>query len=193
VRAGRALHRLSAVFLDRDGVINRKAPEGEYVTSWSQFQFLPNALEGLRLLAHAGQPVVVVTNQRGIARGRMSESDLMEIHNRMRRAVADAGARIDEIYYCPHESGCDCRKPGTALFRRASQDLGIALADAAMIGDSASDMQAATAIGALRVFVGGHEDSIPETDHVAGDLLAAARWLLGDSAITGAPARADRP
>ena len=104
--------RPSAVFLDRDGVINRKAPEGEYVTRWSEFAFLPGALDALRALAGAPVRVVVATNQRGIARGRMTAGDLAAIHARMRGAVLEAGGRIDAIYHCPHEGGCDCRKPG---------------------------------------------------------------------------------
>jgi D-glycero-D-manno-heptose 1,7-bisphosphate phosphatase len=179
VRAGRAGNELSAVFVDRDGVINRKAPEGEYVTSWEQFAFLPGALDGLRELAAAGVPVVVVTNQRGIARRRMSEADLADIHGRMRDAVTAAGGRIDAIYHCPHERGCDCRKPGTGLFERAAGDLSIDLENAAVVGDRASDMQAAAAIGALSVHVGGYAEPLPEVDHEAADLLAAARWLVG--------------
>jgi D-glycero-D-manno-heptose 1,7-bisphosphate phosphatase len=179
VRADRARLRLSAVFLDRDGVINRKAPEGDYVTSWAEFEFLPGALEGLRLLAEAGPPVVVATNQRGIARGRMSEADLADIHDRMGAAVAEAGGRIDAIYHCPHEGGCDCRKPGTGLFTRAADDLGVELAAAAVIGDRASDMEAAAAIGALRVLVGAHPEPMPPVDLVAEDLAAAARLLAG--------------
>ena len=180
MRAGRTGDRrgLSAVFLDRDGVINRKAPEGDYVTSWARFEFLPGALDGLRLLARAGTPIVVATNQRGIARGRMSEADLADIHERMRAAVEEAGGRIDAIYHCPHEGGCDCRKPGTGMFERASRDLGVSLDSAAVIGDRASDMEAAAAIGALRVLVRGHDEPMPRVDHVADDLSAAARWLL---------------
>src|ERR1700750_861845 len=93
---------VSAVFLDRDGVINRKRPEGSYVTSWGEFELLPGALEALALLARADTPVIVVTNQRGIARGRMTEADLDDIHARLRAAVSAAGGRLDAIYHCPH-------------------------------------------------------------------------------------------
>jgi D-glycero-D-manno-heptose 1,7-bisphosphate phosphatase len=167
-------------------VVNRKAPEGEYVTSWAEFEFLPGALEGLRLLSGAGAPVVIVTNQRGIARDAMTEADLAGIHDRMRAEVARAGGRIDAIYHCPHEGGCECRKPGTALFRRAAHDLGIELAGSAVIGDRASDMEAAAAIGALRVLVRGHDERMPRVDHVADDLLEAARWLLGQRSSSSA-------
>jgi D-glycero-D-manno-heptose 1,7-bisphosphate phosphatase len=182
VRADRAFHQLSAVFLDRDGVVNRKAPEGEYVTSWDAFSFLPGAIEGLRLLAGTPAPVVIVTNQRGIARGHMDESDLTDIHNRMHAEVARAGGRIDAIYHCPHEGGCDCRKPRTGMFRSAARDLGIGLADSVVVGDRASDMEAAASIGAVRVLVGGSNEPMPRVDYVASDLAAAARWLLDQRA-----------
>jgi D-glycero-D-manno-heptose 1,7-bisphosphate phosphatase len=161
-------------------VINRKASEGEYVASWAQFAFLPGALDGLRALAGLDVPIVVVTNQRGIALGRYTEEDLADIHSRMRVAIAAAGGRLDAVYYCPHEHGrCDCRKPQTGMFECAARDLGIELADAAVVGDRASDMDAATRIGALRVLVGSHPEPMPEIDHRAADLAGAARWLGG--------------
>jgi D-glycero-D-manno-heptose 1,7-bisphosphate phosphatase len=178
VRAGRARSDLSAVFIDRDGVVNRKAPEGEYVTSWADFAFLPGALDGLRTLASLEVPVVVATNQRGIARGLYTEADLADIHARMRTAVAGAGGRIDAVYHCPHETGtCDCRKPATGMFQQAARELGIALDRAAVIGDRASDMEAARRIGALRVLVGAFDEPRPDVDHAADDLEAAAAWL----------------
>jgi D-glycero-D-manno-heptose 1,7-bisphosphate phosphatase len=174
---------LSAVFLDRDGVINRKAPEGEYVTSWSGFQFLPGALEGLRRLAASPMALVVVTNQRGVARGRMTEDDLTDIHRRMSAAVTEAGGRLDAIYHCPHEGGCDCRKPEVGMFRQAAAELGLDLSGAVMVGDSASDMEAARRIGALGVLVGaGAAADVLDVDHVAPDLATAARWLTPDRA-----------
>ena len=168
---------LTGVFLDRDGVINRKAPEGEYVTSWAEFQFLPRALDGLAVLARAAVPIVVATNQRGIARGHMTEADLADIHSRMMAAISAAGGRVDAIYYCPHAGGCRCRKPGTGMFEDAAADLGMRLAETAVIGDQVSDMEAAGRIGALRIVV-GEPMSRAETDYAASDLLAAARWLL---------------
>ena len=160
-------------------MINRKAPEGEYVTSWAEFAFLPEALTGLRMLAEWGVPVVVVTNQRGIARGRMTAADLEDIHRRMSAAVADAGGRLDAIYHCPHEGGCECRKPEVGMFRQAAAELSLDLGEAAMVGDSASDMEAARRIGALRLLVGAETTAdVPDVDHVAPDLAAAARWLM---------------
>ena len=93
------------IFLDRDGTINRKRPEGDYVKTWEEFEFLPGALAGLRGMAENGARMICVTNQRGIARGRMTEAALEEIHRRMLEAVREAGGRIDAVYYCPHEAG----------------------------------------------------------------------------------------
>ena len=171
-----------AIFLDRDGVINVKAPEGEYVTSWAGFTFAPGALEGLAQLATLGVPLVVVTNQRGVARGHLSESDLAQLHERMRIEVHRAGGRLDVILHCPHEGGCLCRKPGTLLFERAARQLGFELRSAAVVGDRASDMQAAEALGALRVLVGAQDEPMPAVDYRAKDLAAAARWLCARAA-----------
>lgn len=104
------MRKFSAIFLDRDGVINRKAPEGDYVKSWSEFEFLPGALEGLRMLGSLAERLIVVTNQRGVALGRMSERALHNIHEKMLAAVQEAGGRLDAVYYCPHEQGA-CQWP----------------------------------------------------------------------------------
>ena len=174
--------RVSAVFLDRDGVINRKRPEGSYVTSWGEFELLPGALEALALLAKADTPVIVVTNQRGIARGRMTEADLDDIHARLRAAVSAAGGRLDAIYHCPHEGPCRCRKPEPGLFEDAAADFGLRLDETVVIGDQPSDMEAARAIGALGVLVAGDGVALPDADgrhirFVAHGLLDAIRWL----------------
>jgi len=169
---------LRAVFLDRDGVINRKAPENSYVTSWAEFEFLPRALDGIALLTGSDLRTIVVTNQRGIARGALTEADLADIHARMAEAVSSAGGRIDAIYHCPHEGPCRCRKPQPGMLLDAARDLGFDPADAALIGDRAHDMAAAAAVGARAVFVRGYDEPIPAVDYVADDLFDAAQWLV---------------
>lgn len=183
---------LSAVFLDRDGVINRKAPEGQYVGTWADFAFLPGALEALRRLAALPVPILVATNQRGIALGRYTEAELGSLHARMVGAVRAAGGRIDAVYHCPHDVGeCDCRKPLPGLFRRAARAHGIDLTRAVVIGDRASDMEAAAAIGARRVFVGARTEPHARAELRVADLHEAARRLApepGDArAISSRP------
>ena len=155
--------RVNAVFLDRDGVINRKRPEGSYVTSWEAFEFLPGALDALALLSKAEVPVIIVTNQRGIARGRMTAADLDAIHTRLRAAVSAAGGRLDAIYYCPHEGPCRCRKPEPGMFEDAAADFGLRLDETVVIGDQPSDLEAARRIGALGVRVAGAGSRTPRT------------------------------
>lgn len=146
-------------FLDRDGVINRKQPEPLYVTSWEQFEFLPGALEGLAALAQTDAKIIVVTNQRGIARGVYSEAVLADIHARMKAAVEAVGGRIDAIYHCPHLGGeCDCRKPLTGMYERAAREIpGVDLADAIVIGDALCDLEAAAKLGCPAVLVASGE------------------------------------
>jgi D-glycero-D-manno-heptose 1,7-bisphosphate phosphatase len=133
------------VFLDRDGVLNRKAPEGEYVSTWDEFAFLPGAVAAVAALTRAGHRVVVVTNQRGVALGRVDPAALEDIHARMRAQIAAAGGRVDAVYHCPHDKGeCECRKPRPGMFLQAARELpGLRLEESAVVGDRASDMQAA--------------------------------------------------
>ena len=161
----------STVFLDRDGTINVKPPEGDYVKSWDEFEFLPGAVAAVRALVDAGLLVVIVTNQRGIALGRMSEEDLAEIHRRM---VAEIGRDDVAIYHCPHDKDeCDCRKPRTGMFRDARRDHPeIDFGRSVMIGDSESDLEAGRAIGARVVRIGVVPDAVPS-------LADAARLVLG--------------
>jgi D-glycero-D-manno-heptose 1,7-bisphosphate phosphatase len=144
-------------FLDRDGTINAKAPEGDYVKRRSELALLPGAAQAIRRLNDAGVTVIVVTNQRGIALGRMSEDDLAQIHQALAAKLeAAAGARVDAIFHCPHDIGrCDCRKPDVGLFRRAQERFPwIDLRRSAMIGDGESDVEAARRLGMRAVRIG---------------------------------------
>ena len=165
---------LTTVFLDRDGVINVKPPEREYVESWDDFEWLPGALDAVGRLRAAGLRVVVVTNQRGVALGRMSAASVEDIHARM----IDAGLEVDRVYYCPHHSGeCDCRKPRPGMLERAAREVpGVSLGrSAAMVGDSESDMEAGRAVGAVLVKVGEPSSAV---DFACGSLGEAVDWLL---------------
>jgi histidinol-phosphate phosphatase family protein len=143
------LSRQPTVILDRDGVLNRKPPRAQYVSNWHEFHWLPGAQEALRLLKQTGHRVIIVSNQAGIARGVMTETDLKQIHSRMRVEVEEAGGRIDEIYYCPHDwnDGCDCRKPSPGLLFQAQRDLSLDLSRTVFLGDDARDGEAAERAG----------------------------------------------
>jgi len=133
-----------AAFLDRDGVINRKAPGDGYITRWEEIDFLPGVAQAIALLNRTGFRVIVVTNQRCVAKGLVTICELEWIHRRMCEVLADAGATIDAVYYCPHElePPCPCRKPRPGLLLDAAREHGIALTKSWMIGDSDVDIEA---------------------------------------------------
>lgn len=142
------------VFLDRDGVINVKAPDGEYIRTWAEFRFLPGIVDWIRLFNALELLVIVVTNQRGVARGLVDPSDLKDIHTRMVEELAAAGARIDEVLVCPHEERvCNCRKPLPGMVDQAQRKWDIDLSRSLMIGDSESDRELAVRCGMPFVLV----------------------------------------
>jgi D-glycero-D-manno-heptose 1,7-bisphosphate phosphatase len=149
-----------AVFLDRDGVINQKPPEGDYITRWEDFHLLPGVAEGVALLNRAGFTVIVVTNQRCIAKGLMTVVELENMHERMTKLLAGSGAIIDGTFYCPHEIEpvCECRKPAPGMLLNAARLHGIDLSVSWMIGDSDIDIQAGVNAGCKTVrLVAGDE------------------------------------
>ena len=145
---------MRAIFLDRDGVINKKMPAGDYVKRWGEFEFLPGAIEAIRTLAQKNFEIFIVTNQRGIARGLMTHEDLCGIHAQMLRTFHEKGISIRQIYYCPHdENECKCRKPAPGMLLKAANDHNLNLRGAILIGDSISDMQAAQRAGCTGILV----------------------------------------
>jgi D-glycero-D-manno-heptose 1,7-bisphosphate phosphatase len=178
------------VFLDRDGVINRKAPKGRYVTRWEDFHVLPGAVEGITLLNRAGFCVIVVTNQRCIAKGLMTVADLEKMHQRMSDLLAQAGATIDAIYYCPHEleQSCHCRKPAPGMLLDAARSRGIELPVSWMIGDSDIDIEAGRNAGCKTARLLTENESVGESgrrgatrdsaDIIERSLLDAVRQIL---------------
>ena len=171
--------RRPAVFVDRDGVINRRLP-GDYVRTWSQFRFLPGARAGLRLLREAGYLLVVITNQRGIGRGLMSEADLAEVHRRMQVELLRAGAGLDAIFHCPHDraEGCGCRKPKPGMLEQGLERFHIDVARSWIVGDSLSDLKAGRAVGVRGILVVPGGDRGPTGIPAVGSLLSAARTIL---------------
>lgn len=146
--------KIPAIFLDRDGVINEKMPEGDYVKNVQEFKFLPGAVGAMKLLGDLGFPLFIVTNQRGIARGVMSENDLNEIHGFMQAELAQNGIGIKGIYFCPHDYGmCDCRKPLPGMLLRAATEHDIDLAASVVVGDDIKDMELAKNAGCKGILV----------------------------------------
>jgi D-glycero-D-manno-heptose 1,7-bisphosphate phosphatase len=164
------------VFLDRDGVLNVRPSEHEYVTSADQFAWLPGAREAVVELKRCGWKVAVVSNQRGVALGLVSPAMLAEIEERIQRDLGPDA--IDGFYYCPHDAdgGCDCRKPRPGLLVRAAEALGVDTAGSWMIGDEESDVAAGRAAGCSTILL---SQAAPGTaaDLVAPDLAAAVRSL----------------
>jgi histidinol-phosphate phosphatase family protein len=164
-----------AIFLDRDGVLNRKADSGDYIKEWCEFEFLPLAVDALRLLSRTDYMLIVVTNQRGIARGLMSEGDLQHIHDCMCAELRDTGARIDHIFHCPHdiEDRCNCRKPRAGMLLKARDLLGVDLQESYLVGDSASDIEAGFNAGCKEVILIGTK--IPQGFDAPGMPCRAAK------------------
>lgn len=142
------------VLLDRDGVINRRVLGG-YVTSWEQFEFLPRALEALRLFAERGYQCLVISNQACVGKKLLSVANLETITRRFMMEVALAGGNIQQVYYCTHvaEERCGCRKPQPGLIQRAQLDYGFVPAETFFIGDSFEDLEAAAGAGCHSVLV----------------------------------------
>ncbi len=170
-----------AVFLDRDGTIARDV---NYCCRPEDFEILPSVPGAIRLLNQNGFKVVVVTNQSGIARGYFNEQILVQIHTKMEHELAQDGAWVDAIYYCPHhpDEGCQCRKPKTALFLQAAQELDIGFDRSFVVGDTQMDIGAGKALGCRTVLVttGPQRGNgvVDPPDFTAGSLLGAAQWII---------------
>ncbi len=166
------------MFLDRDGVLNARPPEHEYVTSADQFDWLPGAREAVVRLKRAGWRIAVVSNQRGVARGLVSPETLREIEERIQ---ADLGpdAALDGFFYCPHDldEGCDCRKPRPGLIVRAAAELAVEAGGSWMIGDDESDVAAGRTAGCSTILIAPDLGDPSAADLVEPDLAAAARRL----------------
>lgn len=154
---------IRTVFLDRDGVLNQKAPEGEYVWRWQDFRILDGVPEAIARLNRAGIRAVVVTNQRGAALGRYSLDDVRALHEQFQQALAAHGARLDGFYICPHQHGaCNCRKPLPGLFEQAQADFPEILAQTSvMVGDSAVDVEFGLGLGMRTILIRDPGEPLP--------------------------------
>lgn len=178
------------VFLDRDGVINEFPGKGLYVTRREDLRVLPRAARGIALLKAMGYEIFVITNQGCISRRYLTVGELEAMHVHLMRELEAEGAKIDGIFYCPHQTSdaCDCKKPKTALFKKAVAGRSVDFARAFFVGDSEEDIAAGRALGCRTVLVlSGRtrgEDIAAlaiRPDVVKKDLWEAAEWIAAKS------------
>jgi D-glycero-D-manno-heptose 1,7-bisphosphate phosphatase len=167
-----------AAFLDRDGTLNVRPPEHQYITAIEDFEWLPEAPEALALLASAGYFLAVVSNQRGVALGVTKEAILRAIEERIQRRLEPLGCRIDVFRYCLHDrdEACSCRKPGPGMLLAIGDEFGIDLSRSWMIGDQNTDVRAGRAAGCKTALIAPRSSS-PQADLVASSLLEVSRRL----------------
>lgn len=181
---------MKTVFIDRDGVIN-KDPGGwtkyNYVTKWSEFHFIPGAIDAIKKLNRKGFEVIVISNQAGVNKGYFSKEDLKAVTKRMLDEINKNGGRIKEVYYCIHrdEDNCDCRKPKPGLLEKAAREFNIELGNTYFIGDSEVDVIAGRRAGMRTIFILSGKTSRREMekwpekpDYTFNDLLEAVNWML---------------
>ncbi len=175
---------MKLIILDRDGVINFDSEH--FIKSPEEWKPIPGSLEAIARLNQAGYRVVLATNQSGIGRGLFDMATLNAIHDKMHKALAQVGGRIDALFFCPHtaDSRCDCRKPKPGMFEEISRRFSVDLTGVPAVGDSLRDLQAAAAIGALPILVRTGKGkktleagSLPEGTLVFTDLADAVRHL----------------
>jgi D-glycero-D-manno-heptose 1,7-bisphosphate phosphatase len=170
------------VLLDRDGTI---IVDRHYLTDPSGVELIEGAADALRELASLGLGIVVITNQSAIGRGYLDVGGLARIHQRLTSLLAERGAHLDGIYWCPHrpDERCDCRKPRTGLARRAARELDFDPGRGFVVGDKPADVELGEALGATTVLVRTGKGARTEAeraarpDHVVDDLLQAARVI----------------
>ena len=154
------LAKIRTVFLDRDGVINEKAPEGEYICSLDELQLLPGVPQSIARLNRAGLRTVVVSNQRGIAKRLYSAETVNEIHKAIQETLGKHGARLDAFFICPHDKDqCGCRKPLAGMFEQAVKAFpGVRPDESIMIGDSLVDIEFGRRLGMPTILIEGAPD-----------------------------------
>ncbi|MEK6577021.1 MAG: D-glycero-beta-D-manno-heptose 1,7-bisphosphate 7-phosphatase [Nitrospirota bacterium] len=177
-----------AVFIDRDGTINK---ESGYIDRPDMIELIPGSAEAIRMINGMGIKAVIVTNQSGIGRSYFSEGSLNEVNDRLKEILMEEDAHIDAVYYCPHhpDDGCDCRKPMPGLLKKAASELDIDLCSSYVIGDKISDLILAQNVGAMGILVRtgyGSEtiEAVKDQEGLPGlvkeDLLSAVRWIKED-------------
>ena len=185
---------MKTIFLDRDGTINR---ESGYINHFSMFEFIPGAIDALKLFKKNGWQTVLITNQAGVARGYFTEEFLQNVHQQMQELLKKENAELDAIYYCPHhpdvgefpfKKNCKCRKPKTGLIDQAVKDLKIEISESYMVGDKYNDVRLGKKLGLKTIFVltgygrgeyeANHQNWQEQPDKIFDDLYAFASWLV---------------
>ena len=175
------------IVLDRDGVINYDSDQ--FIKSPDEWRPIPGSLEAISRLNHAGFRVVVATNQSGLGRGLFDMATLIAINDKMHKALAHLGGRIDALFYCPHtaDSACECRKPKPGMFTEIGNRFGVDMTGVPCVGDSVRDLQAAAAVEAQPILVlsGKGEKTLrdgvfPANTIIFPDLAFVATALLAD-------------
>jgi D-glycero-D-manno-heptose 1,7-bisphosphate phosphatase len=177
-----------AVFLDRDGTVNVKAPGGQYVTSPTGLSLITGAAAAISRLNAAGLRVILVTNQRWLSGPARDLTGYAQVHSRLEELLAAEGAHLDAAYCCPHAKGsCNCRKPSPGMLQRAAEQHQIELSSAVMIGDNETDVAAGRAAGTTTILLrAGQQVTSGNADFMVNDLAEAERLILGGADISPA-------
>ena len=176
---------MNLIILDRDGVINYDSDQ--FIKSPDEWKPLPGSLEAIARLSQAGYRVVVATNQSGVARGLFDMPTLNSIHEKMHKACAQAGGRIDAVFFCPHaaDDNCDCRKPKSGMIEEIANRYSVDLTNVLSVGDSLRDLEAAARLGAQPVLVltgkgqkTQAKGGLPQGTRIYPDLAAVVATLV---------------
>jgi D-glycero-D-manno-heptose 1,7-bisphosphate phosphatase len=169
-----------ALFIDRDGTLNRNPAQGSFIWRWEDWRFLPNAEEALHKFIRDGYIIVVISNQSGVGKGLYTVHDVEVLHKHVKDALKKRGVKIAGFYFCPHntDDGCDCRKPKPGMILKAAKELDIDLKASIVAGDAARDIEAGRSAGTRTAFIYGdaYDDQRQpgfeaHPDFVAKDLL----------------------
>jgi D-glycero-D-manno-heptose 1,7-bisphosphate phosphatase len=170
---------MPAVFLDRDGVVNRHTP-GKYVTRWAEFKILPGVPSALRRLRRAGFRLVIISNQAGVPKGFLKRDELIRITDISLRKFRDAGADVDGAFFCLHHPSedCSCRKPKPGLLRVAAHFFPTDFSKSFLIGDSLVDILAGAAMTCRTIYLAAKPDASVPATYQASNLSEAVRWII---------------
>tara|TARA_B110000438_G_C15751630_1_gene623269 strand:- start:253 stop:843 length:591 start_codon:yes stop_codon:yes gene_type:complete len=148
------------ILIDRDGIINKRAPLNEYINSWDDFEWLSETYDLMKTLSLRGFEFIIITNQAGIAKGKTTLANLKKIHNNMREKFNNSKISILDIYFCPHHPNddCSCRKPKPGMIIKASKDWSLRLDKTIYIGDDVRDCITAYNANCYGIFIGDQKE-----------------------------------